>query len=277
MDKLLLLMLISTLIACVVIPEMVVAEFPIQEYSEYWLHAPTWRHGALLGTYKQENLLYVVARAGRTTFYICGIALAISIAGGILLIYLDFSPTTRPFFHKLLPVAVYFPRLFFLILLASLLRLQQTSQLTLSVSHYLAILFGITGAIFLASQTAEEIAALRDKLFVHFAHSLGWSDWQIFLRHILPNCSSLPISIVKQMRDNIVFLSILSFIGVVHLQPSDLGGLIYEYARTPESFTQGWWILAAPCIFLSWLLLIFDLAGERLATGMAKRPLIDKL
>jgi ABC-type dipeptide/oligopeptide/nickel transport system permease subunit len=128
------------------------------------------------------------------------------------------------------------------------------------------MLFGITGSIFFACQASHEITALRECLFVQFAHSLRLNIGIIFYRHILKNCLCLPALIAKQFRDNILFLSTLSFLGFVHLEnPSDLGWLIFQYVDDPYAFQNAWWCLFFPCLALVCLILCFDFVAEKLA------------
>jgi ABC-type dipeptide/oligopeptide/nickel transport system permease subunit len=264
-------LLLFTLLACLFLPHVVTHEPP-----NTWTESPRWENFALFGTYQGENLLYVVARAARLSLYLSTVALLLSVAAGITLIFLDFYAPSHRLLHGVLRGAVYFPRLFVLILLAAALRLYEPSRLAVSlnclgfqagVEWWLIVLLGATGAIFLASQTSLEVAQLREQLFVQFAASLRLAAWRIFFRHILRNCTLLPIAIAKQLRDNIVSLATLSFIGLVHLQPEELGGLICKYYNAPEAFYAGWWILFFPCATLAWLVILFDL----LAATLSKR------
>ncbi|NUM33481.1 MAG: hypothetical protein HUU50_02975 [Candidatus Brocadiae bacterium] len=241
--------------------------------KNYWIHKPTLEHFLFFGTYKQENLVYLVGSSAGIALSIGFFSLLVSILLGIFVIFLEFHPSTAPWILPIEKGLMYFPRLFLLILFCSFFKLQETSQLSWDIRYYLIAGIGVTGAFFLSSQTLEEISELKEKLFVSFAYSLGYSSFLVFIKHILHNCSSLPISIVKQMRDNILFLSILTFIGVVHLQPEDLGSLIFKLYNTPETFFQGWWILFFPCAFLTWLIFFFDLLGEELKKRMQKRKI----
>ena len=241
--------------------------------KSYWIHPPTFQHFLLFGTYKQENILYTVSRSSGIALSIGFFSLLVSIILGIFFIFLEFHPSTTSWVRPIEKKLMYFPRLFLLICFCAFLKLQETSQLSWDIRYYLISGLGITGAFFLCSQTFEEICELKEKLFVSFAYSLGYSSFMVFLKHILHNCTSLPVSIVKQMRDNILFLSILTFIGVVHLQPEDLGSLIFKFYNDPETFFQGWWILFFPCAFLTWLIFFFDLLGEELKRRMEKRKI----
>ena len=236
----------------------------LRRLADYWLHSPTLHSFFIFGTYKQDNLLYLVTMASWRTLYISFSALILSLFFGIFLIFLHFYSMTGWAIQFLLAA-----RLFLLIMLAALFRLDETSNLKIGVDWYLILFLGFSGALFLAAQSTEDVKRLKKSLFVAFAQSLGENSFIIFLHHVFRNCTTFPISVVKQMRDNILFLSILTFLGVVQLQPYDLGGLICQLYNSPEIFYQGWWILFFPCAFLSGLVLLFDLAGERLAEVMS--------
>lgn len=263
---------VITALFCICVPEITVAEL-----AEFRPQAPGCSLNLLFGSYQGKNLLYVVTKATRLTLYVSFVALLLSIACSIFLIFLDFYAPTHRFIHKLLSFTVYVPRLFCLIILIALLELYQPSQLSMSIFVYLIILLGGTGAIFLASQTSQEIATLRRQLFVRFAFSLQLSTYFIFWHHILRNCTLLPIIITKQLRDNVLFLSSLSFIGLIHIQPEDLGGLICKYYSTPDVYFQGWWILFFPCAMLCWLILLCDQLAHHIAIRIEKSPIVDKM
>lgn len=245
---------------------------------EAGIHAPTLKDFMLFGVYEYRNILYVVVISARLTLYLALISLLISAFAGLSLIFMDFVSPTRALIHPLLGITTYCPRLLILILLSAFLALSRPSQLSFGISFYLIVLLGATGAIFLASQTAGEITQLRRELYVRFAASLGLSSWTIFFRHVIPNCTSIPLTITKQFRDNILFLSTLSFIGLIHLQnPSDFGAIIFQYGNDPEVFQKAWWALFFPCATLAGFILLFDCLAERLARRLEKSPVIPKI
>lgn len=241
-------------------------------------HPPTLREFMVFGVYQRQNILCVVAESARLTLTLSLVALAIGAACGAGLIFMDFAPATRAFTHPFLGMATYCPRLLILIALSASLALSRPSQLPYEVSSYLVILLGGTGAIFLASQTAGEVAEVRSQLYVQFASSLGIPIWTIFVRHVLRNCVSIPLTVTKQFRDNVLFLSTLSFIGLVHLQqPADFGAVIYKYASDPEVFHKAWWALFFPCATLAGIILLCDLVAEKISRQIEKEPTVPRL
>ncbi len=129
---------------------------------------------------------------------------------------------------------------------------------------------GISGAMFIASQTEPEILRLYQSTFVYVAESLGVPSIVIFFRHILRNCFAFPLALVKQMRDNILAISFLSFMGTLHLQPEDLAGFIHRIYSNSDIFYQGWWLLFFPCALLSWLILLWNQAGIQFSAALEK-------
>jgi|GEM_PF-3451326 ABC-type dipeptide/oligopeptide/nickel transport system permease subunit len=266
--NILLWVIFATLFCTLFIPFFLSKEIDInsiEQPKKYWIHPPTVQHILLCGTYQNYNMLYVILTATKTTLKISILSLILSILGGLTLIFCNFHKNIGSYFNPIAKIMTYFPRLFFLIILTYIFKLQETSQLLFSTSYYLILMFGIIGSFFIFSQTSPEINILQSKIYIQFSRSLGWNEFWIFLKHILPNCPLLPISIVKQMRDNILFLSILTFIGCVHLQPEDLGSLICRLVNDPSVHQEGWWILFFPCFFLTWLILLLDLMGQKIA------------
>ncbi len=237
--------------------------FP-SEVSDQWMHSPTWKNGLFFGTYYQQNLLVVVLQAAKQSLYLSITAIFFSLIIGIILSFLDFLDSTHKFIHILLKIFVYFPRLFFLLIWCIALGLHEPSQLKWNSITYLILGLGISGGIFLSAQTQPEIEKINKSLFVYAAESAGLSKIKIFFRHIMSNCLGFPFAAVKQIRDNLVVLSFLTFIGVVHLQPEDLGAFLCLLYNNPESFYQGWWILFFPCIMLVFLIWIWDTIAKQI-------------
>lgn len=266
-NNFLLLIVICTIIFIFIIPVCSTKEVTQKNDIDYWTHSPTLKSGLLFGTYNGYNMLYVICVATKTTLKIAILGLCISLIGGMLLIYYYFYSRFKNILDIIHKFITYFPRLFFLIFFSYIFKLQETSQLLFDVSYYLVVMFGITGSLFLLSQTYSEIKLIENQLFIHFSRSVGRSELWIFCHHVLKNCPLLPISIIKQMRDNILFLSILTFIGCVNLQPEDLGSLICRLANDPAIYQKGWWILFFPCFFLTWIILLLNLCSEKIANN----------
>lgn len=245
-----------------ILASFIIPSFVSKEKEDHWNHPPSLESFLWFGVFEGENLLPVILESAQRSFTLSFLALFLSLAIGLVLIFFDFYEKTRPKVQAFFRGAIYFPRLFFLIFLSALCGLEKPSQLAYSTSFYLIVLMGVTGGIFLAAQTSVQVTQLRKQLFVYFASTLRQSPLRIFFQHILLNCTTLPLSITKQLRDNILFLSVLTFVGVVHLQPEDLGGLIYKLYSSPEAFYEGWWILFFPCAFLIFLILLFDLLSH---------------
>jgi ABC-type dipeptide/oligopeptide/nickel transport system permease subunit len=258
---------IFTIILIFIIPVSSTKEVNQKNDFNYWTHSPTFKSGFLFGTYNGYNMLYIICIATKTTLKISILGLGISLIGGMLLIFFYYYSRFKNILDIIHKVITYFPRLFFLIFFSYIFKLQETSQLLCNVNYYLVVMFGITGSLFLLSQTYSEIKLLENQLFIHFSRSVGCSELWIFCNHVLKNCPLLPISIIKQMRDNILFLSILTFIGCVNLQPEDLGSLICRLANDPAIYQKGWWILFFPCFFLTWIILLLNLCSEKIANN----------
>ena len=268
---------------------MSVPNWVAAEPENVWNQPPTLHNLLLFGTYQGQNLLYATAQAARITLYLSLIALLLSLVIGIGLSFLAFYRLTGRVVAVLLRWTVFFPRLFCLIVLCAWFQLYQPSRLsrfhfTLAGIHcqpgveaFVILILAGTGAVFLASQTLMEIEQLKSKLFVRFAESLSLPAWKIFFQHILRNCTLLPIAAAKQMRDNILFLATLAFIGMAEMQSEELGGLICKFYSAPEAFSEGWWILLFPCLTLCGAIWLFDWLAAQLARYLAKSPVVMKV
>lgn len=257
--------LLCTIILAVILPKY----FPVEISTSNEFFPPNYQDILFLfGTYKGQSLFMLVLKAAWITLYLSLFSFAISLALSTILLYFDFHPDTQIIIRPLLRCLVYFPRLLFLLIWCLAWKLNQPSRLAFDTTIYLIIGMGITGGIFVAGQTSPEVHSLEKSLFAYNAESLGISKLVIFFRHILRNCIAFPLALVKQVRDNILAIVFLSFLGLVHLQPEDLGTLV-QRLNEPEAFYQGWWILFFPCAFLSWLILLWDRAGAHLSDSLA--------
>lgn len=257
--------LLGTIIMVIVLPIWLPVDTsdPVHSLPPSWMDVQFY-----FGTYQGQSLLVLVAKAAWITLYISLAALMLSLLVSLTLLYWDFMPETQIIIRPLLKGLVYFPRLLFLLVWCLAWQLNQPSRLAFSPTVYLVIGMGITGGIFVAGQTIPEVCVLEKSLFVYTAESIGVSRFVIFARHILRNCLAFPLALVKQVRDNILAIVFLSFLGLVHFQPEDLGSLVHRL-YTPEAFYQGWWMLFFPCVFLSWLVLLWDRAGAHLSDILA--------
>lgn len=161
-----------------------------------------------------------------------------------------------------------FPQLIALLLIVSVLGKPHTTGGNLFTIAWdlrnLIFAFSL-GALFGGSRVIRGVTlSLKQNDYVLAARSLGAGDARIILRHILPN--TLPVVIVTATATvGVVILAeaALSFLGlgVAPGTPSwgqDLSG------RNRQFFREAWWVVVAPGVAISLVILGFNLFGDAL-------------
>ncbi|MBN8536181.1 MAG: ABC transporter permease subunit [Deltaproteobacteria bacterium] len=115
--------------------------------------------------------------------------------------------------------------------------------------YLLAIYLSSLGWVKVANLMRTQILELKNQEFIHAARLLGMSDFQIILKHMLPNSLSLvsttaPFSIISF----ITFLSIVDFLGMGIAPPTASWGEIFQQAQT--QFLVAPWIFWLPALFM---------------------------
>jgi peptide/nickel transport system permease protein len=108
-----------------------------------------------------------------------------------------------------------------------------------------------------------QILAVSQQPYVEAARSIGGSRLHILLRHLLPNC--LPPLVVMASLDMgfaILTTAGLSFLGVGAQPPTPELGAMINLGR--EYLLDFWWVPTIPGIFISLLVLGFNLLGDAL-------------
>jgi ABC-type dipeptide/oligopeptide/nickel transport system permease subunit len=166
-----------------------------------------------------------------------------------------------------------FPQLIALLLIVSILGTPHTTGGNLfTIAWDLRnLIFAFTiGAVFGGSRIVRGLAlSLKQNDYVLAAKAIGATDWRIIVRHILPN--TLPIVIISAtaaVGAVILGEAALSFLGlgVAPGTPSwgqDLSG------RNRLFWREAWWVVLAPGIAISLVVLGFNLFGD------AMRDILD--
>lgn len=109
--------------------------------------------------------------------------------------------------------------------------------------------------------------SVKKKEFIEAAHAIGVSNWQIILRHIIPNVLG-PVIVYMTLTIPQVILteSFLSFLGLGVQEPlTSWGVLISEGAKQMESAP---WMLIFPAVFLALTLFCFNFIGDGLRDAL---------
>ncbi|GCE23714.1 ABC transporter permease [Dictyobacter kobayashii] len=102
---------------------------------------------------------------------------------------------------------------------------------------------------------------LKQQQYVEAAKTLGSSDFQIILRHIIPNLFSIVvIASTLNISNTIISEAGISFLGLGVQTPGSSIGLMVsdgsQYIRTNA------WIAIVPCIVLAIIVLAFSFLGD---------------
>jgi len=124
------------------------------------------------------------------------------------------------------------------------------------------IAIGITSWPGIARMTRAEFLRIKEQVFIEVARAIGVSDKRIMFRHMLPNAipTVIPYTVL-QMSNNILAEAGLGFLGVSDPNVPSLGQLL-NIAQ--QYLTTSWWIAAFPGLFLSIIIIGFNIFGDGL-------------
>lgn len=106
-----------------------------------------------------------------------------------------------------------------------------------------------------------EVLSFKERDFVALARVAGLRDWQIMLKHILPNIrNTLVVLLTLQVGWIIILEASLSFLGAGLPGPDPVWGSMIAKGR--EYITTAWWIPAFPGIAVSLVCLSFNMIGD---------------
>jgi oligopeptide transport system permease protein len=160
-------------------------------------------------------------------------------------------------------LAYAFPDLLLIILLRSVLG---GGLLTL------VLIIGLVSWMDTARLVRGQVLTLREREFVTAAHSLGATDTQIMLRHLMPNLTGPVIVMLALGIPRAVFIeAALSFIGLgVSIGTPSWGSMVQEGYAAILAFPH---LVLAPSIAIATLLLAFTFIGDGLRDALD--PTID--
>lgn len=142
---------------------------------------------------------------------------------------------------KLIEIIQSVPGLLFLLAIASLVG-------TLNIFK-LSLLIGFFRWPSMTRLVRGEVIKLKQETFIESAKALGLRDWQIILKHILPNIKQqLMVAFAFGVGSSILLEASLSFIGL-GLPPDEVSwGLLLSQAR---SAPNAWWLAVFPGLLIS--------------------------
>ena len=126
----------------------------------------------------------------------------------------------------------------------------------------LALLIGCTGWTEIARLTRAEFLKHRELDYVQSAKALGYSNWRIAIKHILPNAITPALTaILFGISAAILAEAGLSFLGIG--VPQNIVTWGNMLAAGKENF-QAWWLVVFPGAALFLTVLLFNSIGEKL-------------
>lgn len=169
------------------------------------------------------------------------------------------------------------------ILLVILMRVTLVPVLTESLTHLgvespgiwanvTVLLVGIASVSWLtmARVVRGQVLSLRDQPFVEAARAMGFSNFRILRKHILPNLVG-PILVYATLTvpQAILSESFLSFLGL-GIQPPlpSWGNLASDGVEALNPIQTRWWLIVWPCVALSVTLLCLNFVGDGLRDAL---------
>lgn len=130
----------------------------------------------------------------------------------------------------------------------------------------MSVALGITGWVGLCRLIRGETLRQTGRPYVEAARALGQSNWNIIVRHILPNVMHLVlINFILGFSGLVMAESILSYIGVGAPVGSASWGLMIDSARMELAREpMVWWNVTAAILALFFLVLPLNLLGDSL-------------
>lgn len=134
----------------------------------------------------------------------------------------------------------------------------------------LILAMSISGWVNMARLVRAEILKLKDQEFVLAARVLGTSNWQIILRHLVPNTIGIIIINTMITIPNAIFTeAFLSFIGIGLAEPkASLGVLINSGFQVLSSHS---YLLFIPAVIIVLIMVCFSILGDGLRDAFDPR------
>tara|TARA_B100000683_G_scaffold275994_1_gene328492 strand:- start:926 stop:2155 length:1230 start_codon:yes stop_codon:yes gene_type:complete len=152
--------------------------------------------------------------------------------------------------NRCIEVTVSIPVLFLILSIIALLK---------PSFELLILVIGLTYWTGIARFLRAEVLKVKNLNYIEAAKTLGYSDWRILLRHILPNTiGPVLISLSFGVANTVLIEATLSFLGIV---PGNYitWGVLLKGAR---EFSSPWWIAVFPGIGIFITVTMFNLIGE---------------
>ena len=137
----------------------------------------------------------------------------------------------------------------------------------LDVSHVLILFisFFLTGWTGMAGRTRMQFYRFKNQEYVMAARTLGASDKRIMFKHIFPNAIGTLITSCVLVIPGVIFSETsLSYLGIINLDSGDMSSVGTLLAQGNARLFTHPHVILFPAIFISLLMLSFNLFGNGL-------------
>ena len=137
----------------------------------------------------------------------------------------------------------------------------------LQVEHWVLLLYSffLTGWIGMAGRTRMQFYRFKNQEYVLVARTLGASDRRIMFKHIFPNAIGTLITSCVLVIPGVIFSeTTLSYLGIINLTSGNLTSVGTLLAKGQEQLFNYPHMLLFPALFISLLMLSFNLFGNGL-------------
>ncbi len=234
---------------------------PLTQELTYRLRAPGWHDASgrvhLLGTdHLGRDILARILYGSRIALVVGVAVVGISGLLGMMIGLVSgyFGGRIDDLFMRLADIQLAFPFI--------LLAIAVIGVLGPSLPNII-IVIGVSSWVVYARVVRGEVLSLREREFVLAAVALGSRDWQILLRHVLPNAFTPWLVVATlDMARVIVVESALSFLGLGVQPPTPTWGGMLAAGRVYLS--TAWWLATFPGLAILVTVLGINLLGDGL-------------
>jgi ABC-type dipeptide/oligopeptide/nickel transport system permease subunit len=127
----------------------------------------------------------------------------------------------------------------------------------------ISLAIGLAVSVGTARVVRGAVLSLKENVYIEAARSMGAGNWRIMIKHILPNVAALVVVL------STIFLPIailaeaaISFLGIGLPAGTPSWGADMGDPNRSEAFQGSWWLVFFPGLFLSMVVLGFNLLGD---------------
>ena len=187
---------------------------------------------------------------------ICGVAISVVIGVALGLVSGYVGGATDAIISRVLDTFMAIPFILLALAVVGVLGPRHGSGLITLIT-----VLGVTGWVTFARVIRGESLSVKRREFVDSARSIGQTDLQIILRHILPNIvASVIVLATLQIATVIIAESSLSFLGLGVQPPTVTWGLMLSEGR--DHLATSWWLATLPGLAITLTVLGVILLGD---------------